>query len=326
MQGVKTGVWTNYDHDTIHGATLTVTTRNGGFLIAFLALYVSISGGRLWSILAFVIHQARAETPHKTVLHAQQQIVLRNAGDSSSTIVGMLGLIWLQQGSRMSSSFRTAHLILCPLILLLGFSVAGTFSSYVSKAAGSSVLVISDKCGHWGFDFKNANNSILGTASKHAETVLINSDYARGCYGTIPNSKQCRTYVKQKLHYDGFATEVCPFDKTACLLNDTTSFRLDSGVLDSHEDLGINAAAENRIGIRLVTDCAVINSKSFSRFSNTSIFDQNYGVNISLLFEYYEMGPLLAYDPNNHLPPNYTYVASLKTDPFNHDPVGYKLT
>lgn len=43
---VHTGVWINWSKGSIPGATLTLTTRNGGIMIAVLALFVQLAGGQ----------------------------------------------------------------------------------------------------------------------------------------------------------------------------------------------------------------------------------------------------------------------------------------
>lgn len=43
---VHLGFWTNWSHGQIQGATVTLTRRNGGFLIAFLAIFIGMVGKR----------------------------------------------------------------------------------------------------------------------------------------------------------------------------------------------------------------------------------------------------------------------------------------
>lgn len=68
-----TGRWIRWADGPVLGSTLTLTSRNGSFLVAFLALYVSFVGGQFWTILKFLIHQWRAKRRPKDALHHQQQ-------------------------------------------------------------------------------------------------------------------------------------------------------------------------------------------------------------------------------------------------------------
>lgn len=52
-----TGVWTNWSHGRIFGLTLTLSHRNGAFLTAFLALFVTFVGTCFWRITKFALHQ-----------------------------------------------------------------------------------------------------------------------------------------------------------------------------------------------------------------------------------------------------------------------------
>lgn len=43
---IKLGFWTNWSDGKILGATMTLTRQNGGYLIAFLAIFVGMAGKR----------------------------------------------------------------------------------------------------------------------------------------------------------------------------------------------------------------------------------------------------------------------------------------
>jgi hypothetical protein len=44
---VHLGFWTNWSHGKVQGATVTMTRQHGGFLIAFLAIFIGMVGKRL---------------------------------------------------------------------------------------------------------------------------------------------------------------------------------------------------------------------------------------------------------------------------------------
>lgn len=266
--GVKTGIWTNYDHGQIQGATLTISTRQGGLLIAFLALYVSVTGTRLWAIIRFILHQLNTRRVTRSAFHAQQQLLLRNSGGPLATAYGLLQISWAWKGVARSPLPRSLHFILLALLVLAITLVGGIFSSEVSKASGSSVLVQSEQCGVLAqTDTELSLESNGFTFMRQAASAL---SYAHACYGAQTNELQCLLYVKQQLNWTADINATCPFDEDLCILQGTQSLRLDSGLVDSHADLGLNSSPENRINYRKVTTCAPIQTKPFTSFQNST--------------------------------------------------------
>ncbi|KAL9615740.1 MAG: hypothetical protein Q9160_009297 [Pyrenula sp. 1 TL-2023] len=58
----------------------------------------------------------------------------------------------------------------------------------------------------------------------------------------------------------------CPFPgKDRICIRNSTNFRVDTGLLDSHHDLGLNAALKDRIQFRRVIECGPIKTKGYVR-------------------------------------------------------------
>jgi hypothetical protein len=315
---IKTGVWINHDYGKIHGATLTLSTRNAAYLVAFLALYVSITGSQLWTILRYIFHQVGAQTRSRTGLKAQQQIVLRNISSALLAAFQFARLMWAWRGLGVHALRRSIYLVASALAVFLGFSAAVILSSRVTKAAGSNVLATSTNCGYW--DFGNLSNitQIYGAQLKYSKDTLAAADYARSCYGAasnVSNSQQCTSYVKQQIKWDVNPNASCPFVDNICVLNGTKSFQMDTGYINSHADLGINAIAENRILYRRITTCAPVHTAPFVEIVNTTVDVPQYGSNIPQLLENYYMGPYPGLQ-------NFTYQYNVYT---TIDNVGYTL-
>lgn len=51
-----TGVWINWSNGVVLGSTLTLSSRDGGLLTAFLAIFISAAGAALWRILSYILH------------------------------------------------------------------------------------------------------------------------------------------------------------------------------------------------------------------------------------------------------------------------------
>src|SRR5436189_4019354 len=77
-----TGTWINWSHGAIRGATITLPQAYGGFLVAFLAIYVSFAGGMFWRFLSFICHQLNTTQSERSrdALHHQRQVIFRNGG------------------------------------------------------------------------------------------------------------------------------------------------------------------------------------------------------------------------------------------------------
>ncbi|KAE9367250.1 hypothetical protein N431DRAFT_350195 [Stipitochalara longipes BDJ] len=275
--GIQTGFWRNYDHGEIHGATLTLSARHGGYLIAFLALYVSVTGAQVWVILRFVLHQLNNPRKRRNAFYAQQQLVLRNSEGTLNTAWRLFQVSWAWRRLESYSVIRSLHFILPAILVFASFFAGGIFSSEVSKAAGSSVLVKSNQCGvvdmlfEPGLDVDPVNlHAILTQLYNAASQILSASTYAQSCYASDTNRNQCSRYLKQQLNWTTTPNATCPFDENLCILNGTSSLRLDSGVIDSHSDLGINAPYENRVHYRKVTTCAPIHTEPFTSLRNSS--------------------------------------------------------
>jgi hypothetical protein len=163
---------------------------------------------------------------------------------------------------------RSLHFILLAFLVVAIALIGGIFSSEVSKASGSSVLVQSEQCGV--LAQTETWLSLASNGFNFMRQVASASSYARACYGARTNELQCSLYVKQQLNWTTNTNAACPFDEDICILNGTQSLQLDTGLIDSHTDLGLNSAPENRISYRKVTTCAPIHTESFTSLRNST--------------------------------------------------------
>ena len=90
-------------------------------------------------------------------------------------------------------------------------------------------------------------------------------NYASQCYPSsrAEKSESCRPYVKSKLNYTITRDASCPFDDEICLLK-SGNLILESAMLDSHEDFGINSPKKKRFGLRIKQQCAPLVTEGFS--------------------------------------------------------------
>ncbi|KAK3615281.1 hypothetical protein LTR22_027494 [Elasticomyces elasticus] len=249
---VFTGSWIDYSHDPILGATLTLTTTNGAFLVSFLTFYVGIAGALSWTIVAYAYHQARANRSEdgEDGLWNQQQAILRNSGSPVKVVWEFLRSWWAWRKVAKSGLRRSMTGVILAILTVAVFSVAGIFAGQVTKSASNDVLIHSTSCGSYLFyDF--------GTSTLQA--TLAASQYARNCYGESRADLACGVYSNQTLRYSVDRNATCPFASGTCGISDSASYEMDTGLLDSNDALGLNGPKGERVQYRKVTTCAVIN-------------------------------------------------------------------
>lgn len=85
--------------------------------------------------------------------------------------------------------------------------------------------------------------------------TLAATTYSRACYGTTQNPLQCAQYSQQQLPWTVNQNATCPFTNGICFYGDSSAYEMDTGYIDSHEALGINAPKSERVQYRKVTTC-----------------------------------------------------------------------
>jgi hypothetical protein len=272
------GFWVNWNHGYLQGATLTLPQQLAGILAAFLALYVSFAGGMFWKILAFALHQLNTTHPSRTRdwLHYQKQVLLKNSGSGSGKAAYVFLTLPFQSAGSSKSSFRTIlrclPLALLALTTLLVFSVAGIFTSAITKTAGNSTLVRGPNCGGYlvkDIDAKGeADDTFIG---KRLGDTKDAAQYVNQCYQNSTSRLTCQSYVRPSISFITNQNASCPFASGTCRMGDTAAFSMDTGLLDSHVDFGINAPPENRVLFRRMATCAPIIAGPFAEIRNDSI-------------------------------------------------------
>ena len=87
----------------------------------------------------------------------------------------------------------------------------------------------------------------------------------RYCHGsdTAQSTKRCNAPGRTFANWSSSLQAFCPFGKVPC--NITHSLVLDSGMVDSHIHLGINARPEDRVAFRKSLTCSVIKQADYKR-------------------------------------------------------------
>ncbi|TKA30936.1 hypothetical protein B0A54_14544 [Friedmanniomyces endolithicus] len=256
---VYKGPWVDFSHGYIQGATLTLTTRDGAFLVSFLTLYITIAGSLAWAIVAYVYHQRRANAAKddQDGLWNQEQAILRNTGSPIKVAIELL-YEWRAWRKIKKRSLRRLLIgILLALATLAIFAVAGVFAGQVTKSASNNVLIHSAGCGDWDItNVTQSGNSIWQTLV--LQNTLADAEYARACYDSSKDSLTCGVYTNKTIHYSVNANATCPTQTGTCFFSNTAAYQMDTGLMDSNDALGLNSPKGERITYRKVTTCAPI--------------------------------------------------------------------
>ena len=266
---VYLGVWTNWSHGRIRGATLTMNRRNGGLLTAFLALLVGTAGTSFWRIGCYFIHRYFSSKNPTDALYHQRQAILRNSANSQSGFVTLFQICWAWRRITTTSFWRFLPSLFFALVIFIGFAISGIFSSAVATSMGQEVLLTSPNCGTWGHSHYDPNDySLVGYVSEGLASSLL---YAQRCYHTSANPRNCAVFFQPRLQWKADRNATCPFpDKKICL-NDSGNLRLDSGYINSDHHLGINSPPEMIFFVRNVVECALLQTRGYTENSTLAV-------------------------------------------------------
>ncbi|KAK3994177.1 hypothetical protein QBC44DRAFT_392529 [Cladorrhinum sp. PSN332] len=294
---VHVGIWTNWSKGRVLGSTLTLSRGDGNLLIAFTAFFVSLVATRLWRIACLVLHHCHSSLRPKDGIHHQRQAILRNSASPGAAvlILGQLYLAWRK--SARSPFVRSLPAILFALACLCTFALVTGFSSQIASAIANDVLVDGANCtlvtnlGNLGDD------NVQEAAIIYAEKAKLRSKamaYSQQCYPagdaaallkwreTRTGIFDCASYVVGRLPAKVIDTNAsCPFAGGICVGNNSNVL-LDTGFIDSHHHIGLNAPPDERFRLRQVFHCAPIRTDGYTNrsvgvYSNTTYTSYYYG-------------------------------------------------
>lgn len=310
LDQVYVGHWIDWSYGTILGSRVTVPYADGRYLIAFIATFDAWVGGATWSLFAYLHHQYRLRNIDRDEVFDQVQISYRNSSTPFAFMTNIISIVWGTRKRSRQSCSRVMMLTIMPLFLSLLFAVAGTLSSRI--ASNADVLLKGGVCGFLGASNSSLDTVDTGLVVNYLDGVLmkLSNDYSQQCYtNPLSNSSiqstysdasrlSCKGYTKPSLPFKYNLHSKCPFEN-ACAHGDI--LELDTGLLDSNTDFGVNQPLENRIGFRKLSTCAPLSTSGFS----DNAFNQIDGFgNISVY----------AYGWNIYQPTKFAYTSELPYD------------
>jgi len=307
---IYTGPWINHSHGNVLGATITLTTRNAAFLLALLAIIVTTAGHSIWRIISYILHQIRSKDSEHDVIFYQEQAILKNSSGALDAAWRFSRTFFAWRKHTNSRTSRSLLFLVMGLVLAALFAVASIFSSQVTRAAGDEFLITSDNCGFWSW---NATSSadLYKVTEKSQGDIVEAAAYATKCYGKDnTDASQCNTYMIPEIAWTVNQNASCPFASGTCLISPTAAYEMDTGILDSHHDLGMNSRSSERIGVRKVATCAPVHVQPYVALQNVTASDGNVdliahlqlgdpgnsGDNITFVYDLHLQFMLIGYD------------------------------
>ncbi|KAF2143129.1 uncharacterized protein K452DRAFT_357536 [Aplosporella prunicola CBS 121167] len=259
-----TGFWINWDKSPTFGATITLNRRDGGLLIAFLAMFVTVVGTSFWRIACFIFHQIYSSIDPQDALYHQRQAVLRNSANGANGLSGLANIIfaWRKVLPQINPFRRILPLTGFAIVCVAGFGLASTFSSRISTAMGNDVLIRSPTCGIFYPSNVDSFSELQTIIDPYrAQTTNSYANYAQSCRPKT-SMNTCNSFIKRRLPTNIDRNGSCPFQKDICRF-EYGNIVLDTGLLDSHFDFGINAPPKERVQYRRVSSCAPIKTDGY---------------------------------------------------------------
>ncbi|KAF3809573.1 hypothetical protein GCG54_00012859 [Colletotrichum gloeosporioides] len=263
-QEIHTGVWIDWSHGRVLGATITMSARDGALLLAFIATFVTVVATRLWRIVTFACHQILASGGEHDGLYYQRQLILRNTPTPMAATGLFLRQAWNWRGHANYPLLRTLPWAIGGVLYVAVFAVAAIFSSRISDGATQFRLLAAGDCGA----FEPADRDALQQKSTYDNSMA--SVYARQCY-TNSSAASCNSLPVSSIRWTGTSVE-CPFADDICAgSTGASAFKMESEVINSQSHLGINGADKYRVDYRRETVCApLITGSRFARDVNGS--------------------------------------------------------
>lgn len=227
-------------------------------------------GGQSWGIIRFITHQIRATAQARDGLYHQQQAILRNDNYDVSTIWAFARIAYAWRHRSRKSFRNSVTLILIGALHLTAFGTASILASHVTTADGEVLIAPSPYCGFWkDYNSTLAEEGIFRYTYYQAAT-LSSHEYVQNCLAESQSLPECNLFKQLRLNWTATTSNPCPFGDL-CLGPSNGTLYLDTGMIDSRRDLGINSRNEDRIQWRKNVSCVPITTKGYSKNGTSTV-------------------------------------------------------
>lgn len=217
-----------------------------------------------------------------------------------------MSLIAWRSGRRAARPvLRLLPVILLALAISAAFGMASIFSARVTTETANEVLLKGTRCGSFDKWKPNSRYLQLTTAQPfYAERANRFLNYGMQCYTDRTRTDGCNQFVRPRLPLSVNRSISCPFPDDICKMP-MGNLELDTGYINSHHHLGVNAPPKDRFEMRILQRCAPIKTKEYM----SDYTDSDYGP----VARYY-YGPVRiengTFNVTYELPIDYAYLPS----------------
>lgn len=156
------------------------------------------------------------------------------------------------------------------IVHLIAFGVAGILASHITTAGSEVLLARSSTCGPWISDLSDAfTDSEIFHLTYTDAVVKTSQQYVKDCEGDAQSLPQCNMYKQPQLPWTSRTNASCPFGDL-CLGSPDSSLYMDTGLIDSRDDLGINGKDTDRIQWRKNVTCIPITADGYTKNGTSS--------------------------------------------------------
>lgn len=180
--------------------------------------------------------------------------------------------------SRSSGFKRSLTLVFIGAIHILGFGAASLLSSHITTVGNQVLIARSSTCGYWG---PNPSEDQSGSAVSSAypaylrQSMETSQQYVENCLGEAQSLPECNIFNRLKFNWTS-ASSPCPFDGMCLGPTSNGALYMDTGWIDSRNDLGINGQEEGRVQFRKTAECVPITTKGYtSNGTSTLVYTEN---------------------------------------------------
>lgn len=221
-----------------------------------------------------MLHRYFSSSAAQDGLYHQRQVILRNSDTAQDGAWRLLMsmLAWRSGARARRPIFRLLPIIVLAFAISAAFGVASIFSSNVTSEALNQVLLKGTQCSATDQSAGSVYNLLTRLVPYQAERATKFLNYGMQCYTNETQTDGCNTYIKPRLNLQSKRGIPCPFGDNICK-SDNDNLMMDSGFMDSLEDLGINTAAKDRFQLRMVHTCAPLKTQGYTEDYN----DTEYG-------------------------------------------------
>ncbi|KAM5361391.1 hypothetical protein ACJA88_014484 [Fusarium oxysporum] len=291
---IKIGFWIDEDKPWFSKLLLTIPNKEANFLIAAISfLLTSFILPFAWKTLILILYVSRYTRPSADTHELEQQrILFRNARSSANAVTSLSTSFWHWRRRTRGPPWREISQFFALLILasicVVVLGVCGIFvPSLFASDASDNVIVLAEagSCGFLKLHDANAEIAeVSSVASRELDETTFARRYAAQFYGNESVAERIQsTFPVPSLPFRTDKSAPCPFDARICFPGPGESISFDTGLLDSHKHLGINARKKDRVQYRWKAACAPLKLDS----TMFSVTEQKEGNTTSQYAEFY---------------------------------------